>query len=80
MAVTFTALGMTIYKLGGAFLSTGLTLGNTLQLIFAILLLILGVIVAVQGVKKLFQKNTEKAASSTTDNSQTTLKDSGSIG
>ena len=61
MAVTFTALGMTIYKLGGAFLSTGLTLGNTLQLIFAILLLILGVIVAVQGVKKLFQKNTEKA-------------------
>ena len=80
MAVTFTALGMTIYKLGGAFLSTGLTLGNTLQLIFAILLLILGVIVAVQGVKKLFQKNTEEAASSTTDNSQTTLKDSGSIG
>ena len=61
MAVTFTALGMTIYKLGGAFLSTELTLGNTLQLIFAILLLILGVIVAVQGVKKLFQKNTEKA-------------------
>ena len=61
MAVTFTALGMTIYKLGGAFLSTGLTLGNTLQLIFAILLLILGVIVAVQGVKKLFEKNTEKA-------------------
>ena len=61
MAVTFTALGMTIYKLGGAFLSTGLTLGNTLQLIFAILLLILGVIVAVQGVKKLFQQNTEKA-------------------
>ena len=61
MAVTFTALGMTIYKLGGAFLLTGLTLGNTLQLIFAILLLILGVIVAVQGVKKLFEKNTDKA-------------------
>ena len=61
MAVTFTALGMTIYKLGGAFLSTGLTLGNTLQLIFAVLLLILGVIVAVQGVKKLFEKNTDKA-------------------
>ena len=61
MAVTFTALGMTIYKLSGAFATTGLSLGNTLQLIFAILLLILGVIVAVQGVKKLFQKNTEKA-------------------
>ncbi len=60
MAVTFTALGMTIYKLSGAFAKTGLSLGNTLQLIFAVLLLILGVIVAVQGVKKLFEKNEEK--------------------
>ena len=60
MAVTFTALGMTIYKLSGAFATTGLSLGNTLQLIFAVLLLILGVIVAVQGVKKLFEKNKEK--------------------
>ena len=60
MAVTFTALGITIYKLSGAFATTGLSLGNTLQLIFAVLLLILGVIVAVQGVKKLFEKNEEK--------------------
>jgi len=60
MAVTFTALGMTIYKLSGAFATTGLSLGNTLQLIFAVLLLILGVIVAVQGVNKLFEKNEEK--------------------
>ena len=60
MAVTFTALGMTIYKLSGAFATTGLSLGNTLQLIFAVLLLILGVIVDVQGVKKLFEKNEEK--------------------
>ena len=60
MAVTFTALGKTIYKLSGAFATTGLSLGNTLQLIFAVLLLILGVIVAVQGVKKLFEKNEEK--------------------
>jgi len=60
MAATFTALGMTIYKLSGAFATTGLSLGNTLQLIFAVLLLILGVIVAVQGVKKLFEKNEEK--------------------
>ena len=60
MAVTFTALGMTIYKLSGAFATTRLSLGNTLQLIFAVLLLILGVIVAVQGVKKLFEKNEEK--------------------
>lgn len=56
MAVTFTALTMTIVKLGTAFVTTGLTLGNTLQLIFAVLLLILGVIVAIQGVKKLLEK------------------------
>ncbi|MDD7403869.1 MAG: carbon starvation protein A [bacterium] len=56
MGVTFTALGMTIVKLSKAFVTTGLTLGNTLQLIFAILLLILGVIVAVQGIRKLLEK------------------------
>ena len=60
MAVTFTALGMTITKLSKALLSTGLDLGNTLQLVFAVLLLILGVLVAIQGVKKLFEKNDEK--------------------
>ncbi len=47
MAVTFTALGMTIYKLTKALFTTGLDLGNTLQLIFAVLLLILGVLVAI---------------------------------
>lgn len=56
MAVTFTALGMTIYKLTVAFMTVGLTLGTTLQLVFAALLLILGIIVAFQGVKKLFAK------------------------
>ena len=56
MAVTFTALGMTITKLSKALFSTGLDFGNTLQLIFAVLLLILGVLVAIQGVKKLFEK------------------------
>ncbi|MGI6069787.1 MAG: carbon starvation protein A [Blautia sp.] len=61
MAVTFTALGMTIYKLSAAFMSTGLSLGNTLQLIFAVLLLILGVIVAIQGVQKLLEKSDKKA-------------------
>jgi carbon starvation protein len=60
MAVTFTALGMTIVKLSKAFMTTGLDLGNSLQLIFAVLLLILGVLVAIQGVKKLFEKNDEK--------------------
>ena len=56
MAVTFTALGMTITKLSKALLSTGVDLGNTLQLVFAVLLLILGVLVAIQGVKKLLEK------------------------
>ena len=57
MAVTFTALGMP-----KAFLTTGLDLGNTLQLIFAVLLLILGVLVAIQGVKKLLEKTDDKKA------------------
>ena len=57
MAVTFTALSMTIIKLSKAFISTGLTLGSSLQLVFAILLLLLGIIVAIQGIKKLFQKS-----------------------
>ena len=33
------------------------SMGNTLQLVFAVLLLILGVIVAVQGIKKLMEKS-----------------------
>ena len=60
MAVTFTALSMTIVKLSKAFIAGDLSIGNTLQLIFAVLLLALGVIVAVQGVKKLFEKPEEK--------------------
>ena len=60
MAVTFTALSMTIVKLSKAFIAGGLSIGNTLQLILAVLLLALGGIVAVQGVKKLFEKPEEK--------------------
>ena len=60
MAVTFTALGMTIVKLTKAFMTTGLDFGNTLQLIFAVLLLILGVLVAIQGIKKLLDKSEYK--------------------
>ena len=56
MAVTFTALSMTIIKLTNAFMTTGLDLGNTLQLVFAVLLLILGVLVAIHGIKKLLEK------------------------
>lgn len=55
MAVTFTALAMTIVKLVNALFTTGLSLGNTLQLIFAVLLLALGVMVAIQGIKKLLE-------------------------
>ena len=62
MAVTFTALSMTIVKLSKAFMTTGLSIGNTLQLIFAVLLLILGVLVAVQGVQKLLEKSEAKKA------------------
>ena len=60
MAVTFTALGMTIVKLVKAFMTTGLDLGTTLQLIFAVLLLVLGVRVAIQVVKKLVEKTEDK--------------------
>lgn len=60
MAVTFTALGMTIVKLSKAFVTTGLSVGNTLQLIFAALLLVLGVIVAIQGIQKLLEKREAK--------------------
>ena len=61
MAVTFTALGMTIFNLSKAFMTKGLDLGNTLQLIFAILLLALGVIVAISGIKKLITTKGESA-------------------
>ena len=66
IAVTFSALGLTIYKLGGQLFTTGLDLGNTLQLIFAVLLLLLGILVAVQGIKKLTEKN--EPAGTTTAN------------
>lgn len=62
MCVTFSALGLTIYNLSKQLFSVGLSLGNGLQLIFAILLLILGVIVAIQGVKKLIEKPKAKEA------------------
>lgn len=65
MAVTFTALGMTIVKLIKAFMTTGLDLGNSLQLIFAVLLLILGVLVAIQGIKKLLEKPEKESKTAT---------------
>ena len=63
MAVTFTALAITSINLSKQLMTTGLSLGNTLQLIFAVLLLILGIIVAVQGIKKLTEKEDTVPAS-----------------
>ena len=63
MAVTFTALATTSINLSKQLMTTGLSLGNTLQLIFAVLLLILGIIVAVQGIKKLTEKEDTVPAS-----------------
>ena len=60
LAVTFTALGMTMAKRVRAFGAGSLTIGTTLQLIFAVLLLVLGVIVAGAGIKKLFGKKNEQ--------------------
>ncbi len=57
MAVTFTALGMTIIKLTKTLFTVGLTVGTGLQLIFAVLLLMLGVMVAIQGIRKLMTKS-----------------------
>ncbi|MGN0325131.1 MAG: carbon starvation protein A [Lachnospiraceae bacterium] len=62
LVVTFSALSMTIVKLCKAFAAGGLTVGTTLQLIFAVLLLLLGIIVAAAGIKKLFGQKKEQQA------------------
>lgn len=59
MAVTFTAIILKIKDLVTGF-AVKVVPGNVLQLVFAVLLLILGVMVAVEGLSKLFQK--EKTA------------------
>lgn len=62
LAVTLTALGMTIAtKFGGVFAGTTANLGgDLLQGCFAVALFALGVMVAVQGIRKLWGKNTEQ--------------------
>ena len=64
LAVTLTALSMTIFnKFGGVFAGTTANLGgDLLQGCFAVALFVLGVIVAVQGVKKLFAKESSTEA------------------
>jgi len=58
MAVTFTAIIVKIKDLVTS-LSKTFDSGNAIQLTFAVLLLLLGVMVAVEGLKKLFGKNVE---------------------
>ena len=70
LGVTFTALALKIMELVTA-LSGQFVFGNALQLVFAVLLLILGVIVAFEGIKKLIGKDetaeNEEAAGSKED-------------
>ena len=61
MAVTFTAIIMKIKDLVIG-LQTEVVTGNVLQLVFAILLLILGVMVAIEGLRKLFEKDEKQTA------------------
>ena len=60
LAVTFTAI---IFKIRDLVISlqAQFVSGNVIQLIFAILLLILGIIVAVEGLRTLFSKKKEEA-------------------
>lgn len=54
LAVTFSAIIIKIVQLVSG-LATQFVAGNALQLLFAVLLLILGVMVAIEGLKKLFE-------------------------
>lgn len=59
MAVTFTAIVLKIRDLVTS-LCSEFDSGNVIQLVFAILLLVLGIMVAVEGLQKLFGKRDEK--------------------
>lgn len=60
LVVTFTALGQALYGIFTKLFVTGDFMLQTdgLQLLFALLLIVLGFLVAVEGFKKLFSKNT----------------------
>ena len=66
LGVTFTALALKITELVTA-LSGQFVFGNALQLVFAVLLLILGVIVAFEGIKKLIGKDETSENTETSD-------------
>ncbi len=59
LAVTFTALGMTVYNKATALITSARTdvFGDVLQLVFATLIIILGVCVVIEGFRKLFAKS-----------------------
>lgn len=59
IAVTFTALGMTIYNKLSAILTSVSTdvFGDLLQLVFAVLIFGLGICVVIQGIRRLVVKN-----------------------
>ena len=59
LAVTFTALGMTVYNKATALISSASAdvFGDVLQLVFATLIIILGVCVVIEGFRKLFAKS-----------------------
>ena len=61
VAVTFTALSVTIYQKLSALINATSTnyFGDGLQMVFAVLILGLGVCVVVQGVRRLIAKNPE---------------------
>jgi len=59
LAVTFTALGMTVYNKATALITSASTdiFGDVLQLVFATLIIILSVCVVIEGFRKLFAKS-----------------------
>jgi carbon starvation protein len=63
LVVTLSALAITIFTkfTGLVSLTSANPAGDTLQLCFAVALLILGIIVAIQGLRKMFQKEEQAA-------------------
>ncbi|MBP3447332.1 MAG: carbon starvation protein A [Clostridia bacterium] len=68
LAVTFTALGMTVYNKATALITSLSTdiFGDVLQLVFATLIIILGVCVVIEGFGKLFKKGDSEMESEVT--------------
>ncbi len=69
VAVTFTALGLTIYQKSAAIITAASTnvAADALQLVFAVLILGLGVCVVIQGVKRLLSRNDASDPDNKTD-------------